>query len=202
MTMSQPRPFGMVDLVILLLFAVGAISAAVWEDHWFVRNQIDRRSQLDQAAVARRPGWVWSMEYPLRRASGDLRVLLVVATVGSGTAALRRPGLLRGKSWPASGWVAGAVGAIAVAYCLVLVVVSLKSNAQWVPLNVLWLPSTFFFIAGQAAQGSILGAWALLAVSRRWGTRPDDWDDRLGRLVGWCWLGLYGYAIVYPAICT
>ena len=45
MTMSQPRPFGMVDLVILLLFAVGAISAAVWEDHWFVRNQIDRRSQ-------------------------------------------------------------------------------------------------------------------------------------------------------------
>jgi hypothetical protein len=195
-TMSQPRPFGMVDLVILLLFAVGAISAAVWEDHQFVRHQIDRRSQLDQAAVARRPGWVWSMEYPLRRASGDLRVLLVVATVGSGTAALRRPGLLRGKSWPASGWVAGAVGAIAVAYCLVLVVVLLKSNAQWV--NV----STFFLIAGPAAQGSILGAWALLAVSRRWGTRPDDWDDRLGRLVGWCWLGLYGYGIVYPAIWT
>jgi hypothetical protein len=194
--MSQPRPFGMVDLVILLLFAVGAISAAVWWDHQVGRHQIDRRSQLDQAAVARRPGWVWSMEVPLRRASGDLSVFLVVATVGSGTAALRRPGLLRGKSWPASGWVAGAVGAIAVAYCLVLVVVLIKSNTPWV--NV----STFFLIAGPAAQGSILGAWALLAVSRRWGTRPDDWDDRLGRLVGWCWLGLYGYGIVYPAIWT
>ena len=93
------------------------------------------------------------MEYPLRRASGDLRVLLVVATVGSGTAALRRPGLLRGKSWPASGWVAGAVGAIAVAYCLVLVVVLIKSNTPWVNVSTFFLMTKSF--AASAEHGCI-----------------------------------------------
>jgi hypothetical protein len=35
---------------------------------------------------------------------------------------------------------------------------------------------------------AIAGAWTLLALSRRW--KPDPgWIDRLGRLLGSCWIG-------------
>ena len=45
--------------------------------------------------------------------------------------------------------------------------------------------------------GVVLGAWATLAATRRWRTEPT-WIDRLGRVLGVCWifllvLYLYGY---------
>ena len=43
--------------------------------------------------------------------------------------------------------------------------------------------------------GLILGAWAILAVSRRWEAEAG-WIDRLGRLVGAAWLALAFFGLV------
>ena len=203
--MRAPRPFGKMDIVILLAFLVAAVAAAAWRDVLFDVYEWPRahgHAFLDSKVAARRPEWVWSLFWPWRRVSSDLEPFLVIATVGVGTVLVRRPHLLRGRDWPAPGVVVGAVGTIVVAYCLVMVILSLGSSAGWARVLQRRFFSTFFLIASGAVQGSILGAWTILAVARRWRPKSDDWDDRLGRLLGWAWFARYGCSIVEPAIWT
>ena len=203
--MRRPRPFGTLDVVILLAFGAGAVAAAVWREVQFVRHASqypDRRTYLDAKQVARRPPWLWSLDLPVRRVTNDLEAFLVVATVGLGTAALRRPSLLRGRDWPGPGIVVGVVGAIAVVYSLAHLLAMVNSGVAWAPQIRRRFFENFNDVSAQAVEGMILGSWTLLAVARRWRPRPDDWDDRLGRVLGWSWLALYGYRILYPAIWT
>ena len=37
---------------------------------------------------------------------------------------------------------------------------------------------------------SIVPVWVLVALGGRW-NRSTDWRERLGRVVGWCWIALY-----------
>ena len=204
--MSRPRPFGPVDVAILATFAAGALVSAATADANFRRSApADRRDGLTPEHIARRPDWLWSLEGPARRAVDDLQAFLVVATVGLGTASIRRPGLFNGRRWPGPGIMAGAVGSLVVAYSLAIGLLYFVPGTPGTLFSRIWRTrffTTFLVLAVQGVPSAILGAWTLSAISRRWRPRTDDWDDRLGRLLGWSWLGLYGYIILYPAIWT
>lgn len=197
------RAFGRVDAAVLLVFAAAAVVAAGVRDREFRKTEaIDRRTGLRPEQIARRPDWLCRLDAAARRVDEDLKVLLVVATAGVGTVVLRRRALFREPRWPGPGIIAGLVGAASLVYCVILVAVSFGSSAPWARLlHRQWFHTVFVMSEG-AQAGAIVGAWTFLAVTRSWRPRRADWDDRIGRFVGWTWIGAYGFDILYPAIWT
>ena len=192
------RPFGPIDLAVLLAFAAGGASAAVWKDG--LHEPFDRRDPGSPESASR-PDWVWALESPAARIQGDLTAFLLVATLGAGTAALRRRGMLRRPGWPGPGIAAGTVGAIAVLYAIARPIAALNSSSPWAMQAYRRRPSSWIFdLASIAVPGAILGAWILLAVARAWRPVAGDKDDRIGRILGWGWLGLLAFLILYPGI--
>jgi hypothetical protein len=198
---DQPRRFGAIDAVVLLSFLVASTLAMSWEDRRFGRDIAgDRLAGLGPEVVARRPGWVWSLEKPSRRLRGDLKVFLLISVVGVGTAPLRRPGLLRAGRRAGPGIVAGLVGSLSLAYAAVLVIAWLYAGTQGYHTVGERFFTTFFQVGGEAARSAILGSWVYLALSRGWHPRRRDWDDRVGCILGWGWISIYLYDVFYPAI--
>jgi hypothetical protein len=53
------------------------------------------------------------------------------------------------------------------------------------------VPTSWTIAVGLSDVGlAVIGAWLVLASGRRWGAEPS-WIDRLGRLLGACWIGLF-----------
>jgi hypothetical protein len=196
------RSFGKRDACILLAFGALAVLSADRRDREFRRAEADRRAYLKLEQVARRPDWLWRLDWPAMRAKEDLKVFLVVMTLGAGTVVVRRPGLFRKRPWPGPGVVAAMAGAASAVYCGVLILLSFGSTALWARrLHRQWF-QTLFEISSSAQEGAIAGVWAFLVVARAWRPHSDDWDDRIGRYLGWAWIGVYTFEIIYPAIWT
>lgn len=165
--------------------------------------EVDRQF-LESPTVAALPGhperWPVSLRWlaaPSQRAASALGAGLVVLTLGLGLATIRGPFVPPGHRWPGRGRAAIVAATLGIAY-----------GAAWVASEALadpgstsigWanphlLADSLRNCAGRA-QGPVLGAWALLAIAGRWRSR-EDWPGRLGRLVGWGWLGLAAYGLV------
>ena len=51
----------------------------------------------------------------------------------------------------------------------------------------------------RAPKGSILGAWSLLILAGRWKSEASGLE-RLGRLLGWCWLSSFAFDVFQSAL--
>ncbi len=72
--------------------------------------------------------------------------------------------------------------------------IAMAIETLWIG-SLLWIGSGFIhaetIFVGYAQQVSfaVVGAWLALALSGRWRTETS-WIDRLGRLLGWLWVGV------------
>lgn len=57
----------------------------------------------------------------------------------------------------------------------------------------------FWITASVPVRPAVLGAWLLLALSGRWRADPG-WMDRLGRLLGWCWIGWHLLWLIHSPV--
>lgn len=138
---------------------------------------------------------------PALRLESDLNAALVVATLGLGLVALRRPAVPRRGRWLGRGRAALLAGLIVIGYAWVRALIEAGSTG---PLIALWPPPPSFVYETLAACGrdikwGILGAWSLLALAGHWRSEAG-WLERGGLFLGWCWLlsivtGMVRYSI-------
>lgn len=182
--MELRRPIDRLDVAILTITAMLVAVTVALNDREAARFLRDRPTR------APLPPWARAVRVPLRRVEGDFKALLAVATLGVGLAVLSHPGRLRTKSWPAPGYSAMAVGALAEIFMIAWHVRLTSQGHYWLDRRL-----TYLVVFGTVARiqhrttGAILGAWVVLALSRRW--RPGrDLLDRLGCLLAWGWISL------------
>ncbi len=80
------------------------------------------------------------------------------------------------------GWIWSAL-ALLLAFDIVYVT---RPNTRWHPHDEWvqqWLSDEVFMYVGLA----VAATWTVLLISGRW-TRPADWIDRMGRIVGFLWI--------------
>ena len=96
----------------------------------------------------------------------------------------RRPCPHRGRLARRPGHVACCAAAVALVVGGLQELVQLASPRPDIPFSF----QTLWIIVSMRVGPTVLGAWLLLALSGRW--RADrGWMDRLGRLLGCCWIG-------------
>jgi hypothetical protein len=117
---------------------------------------------------------------------------LMTITIAVGLLRLRRPRPMWRRLAREPGAVACGVAASAFAIQWMQIIVG-KCLAQ-VPnmtRSTLPVPTPWTIAVGLGDVGlAVIGAWVVLASGRRWGAEPS-WIDRMGRLLGTCWIGLF-----------
>jgi hypothetical protein len=181
------------DAAILLGFA-GLAAAAVY--------RIDREwAGGDEPVFAHydprkgTPAWFQALVTPYMQVHFDFLSALGVMTLGVAVVAFRHPIVLRrGRLGP--GLVAAAVAALFEVALLAKEVARMWPVLGWPPSfsAVDWSKWLWVNMAS-SVSGAVLGAWTALALAGRWRTSPD-WRDRLGRVVGWCWVGDVALSVV------
>ena len=186
--MNRARTIGQLGLLMLLAVAVAVV----------MRNDREVAERFD-------PTWVegvargWSPPFravigPALRVGFDFGAGLVVMSAGLGLASLRRPFVPAGRNWPGRGVAAIAVSGLAVGFGAIQV-------ASWAiedPASTYFGLANPHFLSDSLRNGSgavadmVLGAWMLLALAGRWRSEADNFE-RLGRVLGWCWLATFGF---------
>jgi hypothetical protein len=83
-----------------------------------------------------------------------------------------------------------AASALAIQWMQVMIGKCLYRILNMIP-NMPPVPTSWTIAVGLSDVGlAVIGAWLVLASGRRWGAEPS-WIDRLGRLLGACWIGLF-----------
>jgi hypothetical protein len=86
-----------------------------------------------------------------------------------------------------TGWASP--GQIAVLLTLVVFLLYSMRHAIWWWFDKEHNLFSLWFRAGNHGAIAILGGWTLLAVAGAWRSQPK-WADRLGRILGCCWLAV------------
>lgn len=199
MRRRRARSFSLLDAAVLALFAVAGVGLAAY--HYRQRAAIlhGYKDRPDHPEL--RPEWLWAVEWPARRIAAGVGDVLLLLTLGVGTAPLRRPGLLRERGWPPPGVAAGTAGSVVVLYRLVSF-----ANGLWTrPSSGLLAYRHNFWtvnlsLIAEVTAGAVIGAWALLLVARRWRPKSGDPDDVLGRCVGYGFVAILTYAALVPVL--
>jgi hypothetical protein len=186
------RQLDWLDRAILSLTAI-LIVAVVW------LNDSDASSPVvEDVSRVRLPPSVAAGWMPWKRAENDFEAFLAVATLGLGFTVLSHPGRLRTKDWPPPGHTAMAVGVLAELF-MIAWHISLNVQGQY------WLDRRFAHLIVLSAvsrirfriAGAIVGAWVVLAFSRRFRPRPELLD-RLGCIVAASWIGVIVIRLTWP----
>jgi hypothetical protein len=189
--------------LILLVTVITAV-AATW------RQDREVRRDLEHKAASRvrfgspfefpgnvRPRWLTALEAPVERLDRIAPFFLLPATLGSAATVLRSPSKLTRRMLRSPGAVALVVGSFTAGLALVELLV------DWpiVPARPLGdrVILLLFFGVSIPIGASILGAWIIMAVSGRWRCRRD-WRDRLGRALGFGWLGYLSLPTLQSAL--
>jgi hypothetical protein len=194
---EQPQ-FDWPDCFILTVFTASGMVMAVQNDRAFF-DLLPSLASL-QAPWQNLPDWVADVELPAKRVRWDFLAFLSVVSVGVGLVILRgcRRGVRNGL--PGPGVAAGVTAALVVIeqtverLCLAAQDGLLVWPAwlrvrfdmrKWDPNE--WNTGAYWFEVEAAVTAAILGVWSYLLLARAWKAR-DDWRDRLGRWLAWCWL--------------
>ncbi len=192
------RRTGTIRRVDVLMLLVAAAAVVMRNDREV--SEVFSRDWVE--TVARRwPPPFRSVVGPTLRLGSDLMAALIVMTVGLGLTALRRPFVPAGQRWPGRGRAAIAVAGVAVGYGMIRVVLGAMADLTSGSLGISY-PHFFSDSLSNcqgAPKGSILGAWSLLALAGRWESEADGLE-RLGRLLGWCWLASIAFDLFQSAV--
>ena len=207
--MTRPRRFTLLDALALVMATAAGLAAT--------RSLFDIKYVSDLASVeirdGTRCGWViaalspsdaarpqalshatyWSQRLAFWPCPCLAAWTLAVLTLASlpphppWRRLLRRPGIQAGLAW-----VAG-LSAVAIASPPTVFrwsgLFSAAGGGPMPPLNWRgWWVHTWFALPG-AAGLAVAVSWLSLAISGRWAA-DGAWPDRLGRLLGACWIGL------------
>jgi hypothetical protein len=185
----RARQFTWLDAAILLAVLLLGIAAATWADREYLRRQPPTRFPVRRSVE--RPQWLWHLQYPFHRLWNDAQSVMGVATLGTAIVLLRDRRIWRRRRLTRPGDVAIAIGVLFGGIAVISQVLTAVPTSS--------RPQSLAFELGSILQdqvpGSILGAWIALWLARVWRPSPD-WRDRLGRILGWCWLGDIGLLIV------
>jgi hypothetical protein len=182
--------------VLILLIAVAAV---VMRNDREVSEVYSR--SLVEAVGSRWPPLVRSIVGPTLRLGSNLNAALIVMTVGLGFVVLREPFIPAGRRWPGRGVAAISVAGLAVVYGMIRVALDAMAD----PTSVYFGLSNphFFSYAIHSGEGysknAVLGAWSLLILAGRWKSEADGLE-RLGRLLGWCWLTSIAFEFFQSAL--
>jgi hypothetical protein len=203
-------PFQRLDGLVLILFFVVGLYAAVLIDAEFMENLWYFDAGNPWAFL---PDCVAALELPAKRVQFDFLAFLSVVTPGIGLVTFRRLASWRWGGFPGPGVAASATSAltelhqVAERICLLYynhpgyrklgLIWPPGGRIQWSPYD--WGYASSLFQIGSGVTGAILGVWAYLILARAWKAR-DDWRDFLGRWLAWCWLGEVAFSTLAPVI--
>lgn len=195
--MSRTGTIRRVEILILILL-IAAATVVMRNDR--EASEVFSRDWVE-AVASRWPPPSRSVIGPTLRLGSDLVAALVVLTVGLGLAALRGPFVPAGKRWPGRGRAAIAAAGLAVGYGMIRVASSALTDLM---SGYLVLSRPHFLhdslrFCEAFPKGSIFGAWSLLALAGRWQSEADGLE-RLGRLLGWCWLASIAFDLFRAAV--
>ena len=98
---------------------------------------------------------------------------------------LARPRPSRARLWRQPGFVASVAATAAtgleIIHSFAVFCYSQKDGSFW---------NYFWYIQHDEIKSAVFGAWVILILSRRWRSEAC-WDDRLGRGIGYLWVGLF-----------
>jgi hypothetical protein len=186
------RPIGRLDVAILTITAIAGAVAVAFNDRETVRFLQERPVGTSL------PPWAQTVTVSFRRAEGDFKALLAVATLGVGVTVLSHPHRLRTRIWPGPGVSAMAVGALAEIFMILWHAHLISQGHYWLDRNL-----SYLVVFGTVARvqfrttGAILGTWVVLTISGRWHPR-SDLLDKLGCLLSCCWIGLLVFEDLAP----
>jgi len=191
MQRELPRPFTGTDLTIAVAIAVVAIATAVYADHDFMSAEgggrwfgVRRLRSDDQ------PTWAGPLRFQAARTQTDFVTFLGVTTGGLALALGRRV-LTEERSYRGPGTVAVAVAACIL--CLRALEVALVGSLYGMSQYARYIHFFAFWVKLELDVSiAIVGAWTVLVLAGRWRTQIDWWD-RLGRWLGWAWIGVLAY---------
>jgi hypothetical protein len=189
---NQKQSFSLLDAMIALItLVIGVVVIVVAVDP--DQRRVDPPSpEPVQRRNVPRPDWVWNLASSYRRMQHDYVFVVAVATLGVGAilATDKSTWTRRGISRP---------GTLAVVLALLVgtfQIVTLIVN-RWPSFSA--AASFGYDIRNQLEHyitGAILGAWVALACCGLW-RASDNWKETAARMVGWGWLGTFGFLIGY-----
>jgi hypothetical protein len=183
----KPRPFGLVDAMIM----VAAVAAGLW---------VNRINWLDLNSL-----WYGGAYHGIQRLLSLVMPHIAAATMALVAIRMRRPRPPLRRLLRAPGAVACTVASAAIVLIVIWAVsATAAGRAIMFSQAVRRLPNNggrgsggtldpfegrLFVVYGDQVGFAVAGAWLSLMLAGRW--RPErTWLDRLGRAVGWSWLGL------------
>jgi hypothetical protein len=192
------RSLALVDLAILAIFAALALGLAIVNDREFLQVLMNYRSMGGHWPGT--PLWFDALELPSKRVQSNFAAFLIAFTPGIALATFRRPSALRHRP-TMPGVLATAAASLAILVWIPDFI--RRSFGIWPylwagPGPGFWYDMTWLHFEPYTS-GAIVGVWAYLALGRRWIAR-DDWRDRLGRWLGWCWLGITAASSLFPIL--
>jgi hypothetical protein len=206
------EPFTRIHAAALLLVVLVAFALAVEFD--VLRRQI--YSGSERTAIRWRPFGIRSRvpqfggggrgrpqrpflqpvdDRPARRLIDEFYVFVASATIGASVLVLRPS--RRARPRPLRDWGPAAVATSALVGTLLVAKDLLWVSLAWPPP---YIPVSVFLDSAHRMSGIALGAWVTFALPGKRRARLH-WRDRLGRLIGWCWLSYLVYLVTWPAIC-
>lgn len=194
MPSDQPRSFTWLDGAIMLVALIFAIPAIQWCDGQYVRRVPREEANLPPRTVER-PEWFWSWQWPFDRVWHDIPAGLALLTLGAAFGVFRRPRSLSRRARRSPGVVGLAAGTIVG----LIVVGEMLTEWFYAPPGSNVASYQFFNSTTRIVPGTILGAWVAVALGGQWRPRAG-WPDRLGRMLGWCWLAYIAWLPIYPAL--
>ena len=184
------------DTVILAAVVAAGLGAAVAQERWNRREDPLRWKDpiFPSPAWKRFPRWVRILCQPSNHVEVDVVAFLTVANLGLPLVTVRRGRLRNPSGWPGPGVAAtlAAGSLLGISVLNVALQLAFWSSPPPAPGTVSAGYLVYFLVNRSYAEinacGAVLGAWVVLAAAGRWVPRPD-WPDRLGRWVGWGWVG-------------
>lgn len=142
-----------------------------------------------------RPEWVWEFHPYYRRFQFDYQFALTVATLGTGLILAKTRGTWTKRGMSRPGTLAVAIAVVIGVPQIAMLVVERSPSFQW--NNSVWY-DIYNNLAFRNA-GTILGAWVVLLSCGLW-RRAQTWQETLGRVIGWGWLGTIVLLLGYPLL--
>jgi hypothetical protein len=191
MPQTRTRPFGVIDSALLAGVVVLSVLAACATDRESSGLPAD---SLFYPSWSRWPSWLHPWIRSAHRLRTDTVAFLGTFALGLAVIAYRPRRDRLGRRGP--GHIAVGLAALLALYYIVtdvtrrwiipLIPLPPGTSIRFPPL----LFTTFFLLFSFVIAPAIVAAWLTLALSGGW--RPSmDWTDRLGRWVGWSWIGAY-----------
>jgi hypothetical protein len=173
---SHSRKFSLLDAMILV--AAAAIWLTLTRHFAFAAT----KSNFDSIWYLGNYGWIGILRH-------QIGLLLWVLSLTVIALRLRSPRPSRRRLWSQPGFSACVAAVLGV--FLQALETGIGRHAQltgWVKWDHFWM--AFLWVEWPYAGPAVAGAWLALAWSRRWRAEPSM-VDRLGRLIGICWLIQY-----------